>query len=98
MAIDEGILDGVANANLKTIAETPAIVANLINHNAAAHQNNMFRIAESSIGQIVNRMNTLDPTEAAAISKVSSSGISDKLATLLATTAAIKASQDNGGS
>jgi len=63
MALDQGVLDSVVNANFKTLAEQVA-------SNAAAHQQRLQLIAESSVGQILNRMNSLDPAEAASISTV----------------------------
>jgi len=63
MAIDQGVLDSVTNANFKTLAEQ-------VSSNAASHQNRLQLIAESSLGQNLNRMNALDPEEAASISMV----------------------------
>ena len=63
MAIDQGVLDSVTNANFKTLAEQVA-------SNAAAHQNRLQLIAESSLGQTLNKMNALDPEEAASIAMV----------------------------
>jgi len=75
MALDQGILDAVANNNLKAIAEMGTL-------NALSHQNRCNLIAESSLGQILNRMNALDPSEAASISGVVSSDLSEKLGEL----------------
>ncbi len=63
MALDPGVLDAVTNANFKTLAERVAV-------NAASHDHRLQLLAESSLGQILNRMNSLDPTEAAAIGRV----------------------------
>ena len=63
MAIDQGVLDSVTNANFKTLAEQVA-------SNAASHQNRLQLVAESSLGQVLNRMNALDPEEAASIAMV----------------------------
>jgi hypothetical protein len=51
MALDQGIIDSVTNTNFKAIAEMQTV-------NAISHQNRMNAIFESSIGQIVNKMNT----------------------------------------
>lgn len=63
MAIDQGVLDAVVNSNFKTLAERVAV-------NAASHDHRLQLLAESSLGQILNRMNSLDPTEAAAVARV----------------------------
>lgn len=81
--LDAGVLESVVNANFKTLAE-------LVASNAAAHQNRLNLIAESSIGQIVNRMNTLDPTEAASISTVVRSDLAKAVADLGAAVGSIQ--------
>ena len=81
--LDPGVLESVVNANFKTLAE-------LVASNAAAHQNRLNLIAESSIGQIVNRMNTLDPTEAASISTVVRSDLAKAVADLGAAVGSIQ--------
>ena len=75
MALDQGVLDAVTNSNFKSVAEMGTI-------NALGHQNRLNLLAEASLGQILNRMNSLDPTEAAAISGVVSSDLSEKLGEL----------------
>ena len=75
MALDQGVLDSTVNSNFKTIAEMQTV-------NALGHQNRMNAIFESSIGQIVNKMNTLDPTEAASVAGVVSSDLAEKVAEL----------------
>jgi hypothetical protein len=83
MALDQGILDSVTNTNFKAIAEMQTV-------NALGHQNRMNAIFESSIGQIVNKMNTLDPTESAAISGVVKSDLSKDIAALGAAVAGLQ--------
>ena len=80
MALDQGVLDAVTNGNFKTVAEMGTL-------NALGHQNRLNLIAESSLGQILNRMNALDPSEAASISGVVSSDLSEKLGELSASVA-----------
>lgn len=80
MALDQGVLDAVTNSNFKTLAEMPAI-------GAVGHRSRLDLIAEASLGQILNRMNSLDPTEAAAIAGVVSSDLSEKLGELSASVA-----------
>ena len=75
MALDAGVLDAVTNANFKSIAEMGTL-------NALGHQNRLNLIAESSLGQILNRMNSLDPEEAASISGVVSSDLAEKIGEL----------------
>ena len=75
MALDSGVLDSVANSNFKTIAEQVAT-------NAASHQNRLNLIAESSLGQILNNLNSLDPAEAVSTSSVINSDLSKALADL----------------
>ena len=75
MALDQGVLDAVTNSNFKSVAEMGTL-------NALSHQNRLNLIAESSLGQILNRMNALDPSEAASISGVVSSDLAEKLGEL----------------
>ena len=75
MAIDQGVLDAVVNSNFKSIGEMGTL-------NALAHQNRLNLLAESSLGQILNRMNSLDPAEAASIAGVVSADLSEKLGEL----------------
>jgi len=63
MALNEDILAAVANANFKSMAEMQLT-------NSLAHQNRVNLIAESSLGTILERMNTLDVSEAAGVAGV----------------------------
>lgn len=78
MPIDQGVLDAVVNSNFKTLAEQVAT-------NTANHQHRLQLIAESSLGQIVNRMNSIDPIEAQSVATVS-----NKLAELGSQVAALQ--------
>ena len=73
--LDPAVLAAVANGNFKTIAEMGT-------YNALAHQNRVNVLAEASLGQILNRMNSLDPEEAASISGVVSSDLAEKIGEL----------------
>jgi len=73
--LDPAVLAAVANSNFKTVAEMGTL-------NALAHQNRINVLAEASLGQILNRMNSLDPEEAAAIAGVVSSDLAEKLGEL----------------
>lgn len=80
MALDASIVEAVANANFKTMAE-------LSTQNSISHQNRLQLIAESSLSQQLNRMNALDPAEAASITGVVSSDMAEKLGELSAAVA-----------
>jgi flagellar motility protein MotE (MotC chaperone) len=80
MALDTGVLDAVTNSNFKSIAEMGTL-------DALGHRARLNLLAESSLGQILNRMNSLDPEEAAAISGVVSSDLSEKIGELSAAVA-----------
>ncbi len=80
MALDQGVLDAVTNANFKSLAEMGTI-------GALGHRARLDLIAESSLGQILNRMNALDPSEAASISGVVSSDMAEKMGELSAAVA-----------
>lgn len=81
--LDPGVVESVINSNFKILAEQVAT-------NAAAHQHRLNLIAESSIGQIVNKMNSLDPAEAASISTVVRSDFSKAIADLGASIASLQ--------
>lgn len=94
MAIDQGVLDSVVNSNFKILAETVAAAlaqAQAIQAtNAAAHQQRLQLLAESSLAQQLNRMNALDPEEAAAIEKVDTSDVGKKITELGSQVAALQ--------
>lgn len=75
MPLDEAILSAVANANFKTMAE-------MATQNAISHQQRLQLISESSLGKILENMNTLDPTESAGISGVISSDLAETISQL----------------
>ena len=81
MALDETILQAVANANFKTMSEMATI-------NVLSHQQRLQLISEASLGKILENMNTLDPTESAGISGVISSDLAEKLGELSGAVAA----------
>jgi len=83
MALDQGVVDGVTNANFKTLAEMQTV-------NILGHQNRLQMIAESSVGQILNKMNGLDPAEAASIGGVVRSDLSKDVAALGAAVSSIQ--------
>jgi hypothetical protein len=73
MAIDVGMMDSVTNANFKVMAESAT-------QNMISHQNRLNMLAESSLAQALNKMNGLDPNEAASVTKVNEVGLAMKLA------------------
>ena len=83
MPLDQGVIESVINSNFKTLAEQVA-------SNTAAHQQRLQLIAESSVGQIVNRMNAVDPTEAMAIGGIGNAGLAGQVAAMGASIAAIQ--------
>ncbi len=74
MAIDAGIMDAVTNSNFKLLAESST-------QNMVSHQNRLNMLAESSLAQMLNKLNGLDPTEAGAVTKVDEARLAEKLAT-----------------
>lgn len=81
MALDATILEAVANGNFKNIAEAQTV-------NMISHQQRLQLLAESNLGNILNKMNNLDPAEAASISGVVSSDLAEKLGELSGAVAA----------
>ena len=73
MAIDTGMMDSVTNSNFKILAESAT-------QNMVSHQNRLNMLAESSLAQMLNKINALDATEAAAIVKVDQSGLAKQMA------------------
>jgi hypothetical protein len=81
--LDPGVVESVINSNFKTLAEQVA-------SNTANHQHRLQLIAESSVGQIVNRLNSVDPIEALSVSGVSRSDLGKELAQMGAAIASIQ--------
>lgn len=77
MPLDESIVSAVANSNFKTNSELASL-------NAISHQNRLQLLAESSLGLILERMNTLGPVEASAVHQVNNSNLASKLSELSA--------------
>ena len=85
MAIDVGMMDSVTNANFKVLAESAT-------QNMVSHQNRLNMLAESSLAQMLNKLNGLDSREAAAIVKVDQSGLAKQIADMGIAIASIQAS------
>lgn len=65
-ALPDDIRESLAVANLKTVAEAPAILSNLAVANALAHQQAMYQIAQASVGKIVESIIAVSPSEGGA--------------------------------
>lgn len=63
------IIESVANANLKNVAEAPAFYSGLAMGNAVAHQQSMQQIQLAATGSIVKALTEIDPTEAVSVLK-----------------------------
>ena len=74
-SLNASIVDAVANSNFKAMAEMQLT-------NALAHQNRVNVLAESSLGTILERMNTLDPTEAAGVAGVVNADLAETIGQL----------------
>lgn len=77
--LDEGVVNGVLNANFKAVAETTALVANRMNQDMAQHQAETTKLGIASLAQQLERANGLDPTEAASIHGVVNSTLAGKI-------------------
>jgi hypothetical protein len=74
VGLDGGLLDAVANANFKTLAEGPII-------DAQAHRNRLNGIFEASLGNIVSSLNGQDPTMTDAVAQQVQTGAAQASAT-----------------
>jgi hypothetical protein len=84
MPLDTGVVDGVVNANFKSVAETTALVANRMNQDMAQNQAETTKIGIAAMAQTLNVMGTLDPTEASSIAAVNQSRLAESIAQLAA--------------
>ena len=75
MALNADVIEAVANYNFKSNAERAT-------QNMDAHQQRLQLLAEASLAQQLDRMNSLDPAEAASISGVVSSDLAEKIGEL----------------
>jgi len=93
-ALDQGVIEGVINANFKSLAETiTAGLAQAVAVQAQAtanHQTRLQLLAESSLAQQLNKMNALDPEEAASIAKVEKSDTAKQISELGSQIAALQ--------
>lgn len=85
MPLAPEIVESVADANLKNVAEAPAFYSALAMGNATAHQQAMQQIQLAAVGAIVKGLTEVDPTEAVATLKATSGNeVASTLAQLLA--------------
>ena len=84
MALNQDIVEAVANSNFKTMAEANQLVMAGTAQNAAAHQNRLNLIAESSVGQIVKNLNEFDTEQAQSIRTVINTELAPLLSSLIA--------------
>lgn len=80
MPLDQGVLDAVTNANFKSVAEMGTLAA-------LGHANRLNLIAESSLGQILEKLNVLDVAQAAGVTATMSGDLGEKLGELSAAVA-----------
>ncbi len=69
MPADQGIIDSVANANVKTVGDGPAFYTNLSYGNAVAHQQAMQQVQLAATGSIVKALTEMDIGQAVAVLK-----------------------------
>jgi len=93
MPADQGIVDSVANANIKNLGDGPAFYAGLAMSNSVSHQNRLQILAESALGQITKKATEVDITEAISILKATSG---NEVASTLANLAAALSSSQQG--
>ena len=67
--LESGVVDSVANANFKNIAEAGAFYASLSMRDAIESQRRMSAIADQATGQLLKTYNEMDATQALALVK-----------------------------
>jgi hypothetical protein len=101
VALDAGIVDSVANSNLKNLADAPAFYQALAMGNATAaqqrqndaaiaHQQAMNTILTMGVGAITNLMTSVDPSQAMGEVKLLQSNLADKLADFAAVASSLQ--------
>jgi hypothetical protein len=90
MAANEGLIDSVANANIKTIAEAPAFYMAQSMGDSVAHQRRVNALTETALGAMIKRLVEVDSQEAVSESKLLSSDLGNIVAQLGAAVAAIQ--------
>jgi hypothetical protein len=92
--IPDDIREAIAIANAKSIAEQPAMLANLLyanlinnvnlsQQNAISNQQAMNQLTVSVISKAVSKISSLNPKEAVSVTKVTSAkGLAEQIAQL----------------
>ncbi len=70
MPIDQGVLDSVVNANMKTVGEAAAFYQAQAFANHVQSQNRLQMVAEAAVAKSIEMIQNIDMTEAAATTKV----------------------------
>lgn len=71
MAIDQGVIDSVASANFKTLADGPAFFMGQLYADSLTNQRNTNSVREASLGAGLEKYSTYGIGEAVAVSKAS---------------------------
>lgn len=94
---DPGILQSVANGNMKTVADASAhSMATIMEsqavmfQNLVASSNRLNGMLDAAVGEQVRRMSSLDPAEAMSIAQTARADLADQLASLTAAVAAMQ--------
>jgi len=90
MALNQDIVEAVANLNFKALADQSVLTTNLMAQNAAAHQNRINVLAEGALGNITKNLTEFDTGEASAIASVVDTRLAPHLSSLAAAIASIQ--------
>lgn len=90
MAADQGLIDSVSNANIKTVAEAPAFYMAQSMGDSVAHQRRVNALTETALGAMIKRLVEVDVQESAAEGKLLSSDLANVVSQLGAAVAAIQ--------
>jgi hypothetical protein len=102
--LPEEITEGIAIANVKSVAEQPATLANLMlanlvqntnqsQQNAVSNQQNVNGIQQAILSKVVNLLTTLGPLEAMSAQQIlSGNAVAEEISDLKATVAAFAGS------
>jgi hypothetical protein len=90
MALNQDIVESVANLNFKALADQSVLTTNLMAQNAASHQNRINVLAEGALGNVMKNLTEFDQSEAAAISTMIDSRLAPHLSSLAAAIASIQ--------
>jgi len=83
MAADQGLVDSVANSNVKTIAESAAFYAAQAMANSVQSQNRLQIMAEAALSTSIKGLQTVSPEQAQADSTLQTGGLAPLITALL---------------